>query len=198
MRPFSQASENNKRPILNVLKSAFAPSKRVLEIGSGTGQHAVYFAEYLKHLSWLPSDRIENHTGIQLWLDDYQGENLQALRALDVCQEQWPEGFDAVFSANTAHIMAWEATELMLRRVAKALPENGVFALYGPFKYKGQFTSESNAQFDMFLKGNAPHQGIRDFEKVNQIAIDGGLSLIRDHVLPANNQLLVWKKLNES
>ena len=195
MRSFSQACENNKAPILRVLKSAFAPSKQVLEIGSGTGQHAIFFAEQLPHLKWQASDRIQNHHLIEQWLNDYSGENLLALAELDVCQSNWPEGQDAIFSANTAHIMPWENVVIMLERGAQSLPVNGVFALYGPFKYRGEFTSSSNAQFDAFLKNNATHQGIRDFEAVNQILTDQGMSLVFDHALPANNQLIVWKKL---
>ena len=195
MRAFSQACENNKDPILRVLKSAFAPSKHVLEIGSGTGQHAVYFAEHLPHLIWQPSDRQENHAGMQPWLDEYLGKNLLDLTTLDVDQEHWPSGFDAVFSANTTHIMPWSSAQVMLRRVAEALPENGVLALYGPFKYKGEFTTDSNAQFDRYLKEHAAHQGIRDFEHVNQILLEKGMSLICDYSLPANNQLIVWKKI---
>lgn len=195
MRPFSQACENNKEPILQVLKSAFAPSTQVLEIGSGTGQHAVHFAAHLSHLRWQPSDQWQDNNDIQSWLDDYSGKNLLPYTVLDVCQETWPEGFDAVFSANTLHIMPWEAGKLMLRRVATLLPENGMFALYGPFKYKGAFTTESNANFDVHLKNNAAHQGIRDFEEVKRILTDNGMVLVRDHALPANNQLLVWKKV---
>jgi cyclopropane fatty-acyl-phospholipid synthase-like methyltransferase len=195
MLPFSQACENNKAPILQILKSAFSPCRHVLEIGSGTGQHAVYFAANLEHLLWQPSDRLENHEGIQLWLNEYSGENMLALETLDVEQASWPTGFDAVFSANTAHIMSWEQAQLMLRRVAQALPENGVFALYGPFKYEGRFTSESNARFDASLKAQVAHRGIRDFEDVNSILCENGMTLIRDHRMPAKNQLIVWKKI---
>lgn len=194
-RPFSQACENNKGPILSILTSAFSPCKQVLEIGSGTGQHAVHFAANLPKLKWQPSDVADNLPIVNTWLADYSGKNMLPARALDVEDLHWPSGFDAVFSANTAHIMPWQTTETMLRKVAEALPLYGVFALYGPFNYGGRFTSESNAQFDLWLKDRAPHQGIRDFEKVNGLAEAGGLVLICDHQMPANNRLLVWKKL---
>lgn len=193
-KPFSQACENNKAYILKVLKSAFAPVGKVLEIGSGTGQHAVYFAEHLSHLQWQPSDLIDNHPGIEQWLAQYQGQNMLSLRALDMSTTPSLEGYDAVFSANTAHIMPWETTQIMLRQVAKSLPENGVFALYGPFNYGGNYTSQSNADFDQWLKQRAPHQGIRDFEAVNDVVTHTGLSLVRDHAMPANNRLLIWRK----
>lgn len=193
-RPFSQACENNKTPILRILKSAFAPSKRVLEIGSGTGQHACFFAGALNHLNWQPSDVASAHTGIQLWLDDYTGDNMLPLIELDLETPLWPKGFDAVFSANTAHIMPWPLAQRMVAEVAEGLPEAGVFALYGPFNYGGHYSSESNAEFDIWLKSRASHCGIRDFEKVNQTAEEHGLQLVCDHAMPANNRLLVWKK----
>lgn len=193
--PFSQACENNKNPILEILKEIFADSTRVLEIGSGTGQHAVYFAECLKHLEWQPSDRVANLEGINLWINTYPQNNLLRPIELDVSQQNWPQDFDAVFSANTAHIMPWELTQLMLKTVASLLPEEGVFALYGPFNYGGEFTSDSNANFDRWLKSVAPHQGIRDFEKVNEIVCSAGMHLLNNYAMPANNRLLAWRKL---
>lgn len=193
-KPFSQACVNNQEAILRILKSAFSPSAKVLEIGSGTGQHACYFAQALSHLQWQPSDRQENHSGIQQWLDEYTGQNILPLLALDIERDIWPEGFDAVFSANTAHIMPWSVAQIMLREVAERLPVEGMFALYGPFNYQGEFTSESNSQFDQWLKARGADQGIRDFEAVVSLAAEGGLDLVCDHTMPANNRLLVFKK----
>lgn len=193
-KPFSQACENNKNPILEILRDVFANTKQVLEIGSGTGQHAVYFAEHLQHLHWQPSDRRENLAGIQTWIDAFPQKNLLPIIELDVTQAQWPQSVDAVFSANTTHIMPWEIAQLMLQKVASLLPADGTFALYGPFNYRGEFTSESNANFDRWLKNAAPHQGIRDFEKVNEIVCKQGLTLLKDYAMPANNRLLTWKK----
>lgn len=195
-RPFSQACENNKAPILAILKSAFAPCKQVLEIGSGTGQHAVFFAQALAKLKWQPSDRRDNHKAINQWLSDYKGSNMLPLLELEIGQSPWPKNFDAVFSANTLHIMPWPIAQRMLQELASHLPVNGVFAVYGPFNYGGHFTSDSNAQFDIWLKERGAHQGIRDFEAVARLLEAGGLTLVRDHAMPSNNRLLVWKKLS--
>ncbi|WP_027852911.1 DUF938 domain-containing protein [Marinobacterium litorale] len=193
-KPFSQACENNKEPILAILKTAFAGSTRVLEIGSGTGQHAVHFAGNLPHLHWQTSDLPENHAGIEQWLLDASLSNLSAPVALDVSQQAWPVGFDAVFTANTTHIMPWPAVVEMIARIGSRLPAGGVFCQYGPFKYNGDYTSPSNASFDRWLKEIDPARGIRDFEALRELADHAGLSLVEDHAMPANNQLLHWVK----
>lgn len=194
-KPFSQACENNKHPILAVLKRVFSDSTEVLEIGSGTGQHAVFFAENLNHLQWTPSDRAENIAGIKTWLSEYQGSNMNEVKTFDIQDKHWPSSSaDGVFSANTAHIMPWQLTQLMIKRVAAELPHNGVFTLYGPFNYKGQYTSESNANFDQWLKAHSEERGIRDFEQIVEIADQNKLALEEDNEMPANNRLLVFKK----
>lgn len=193
-KPFSQACENNRGPILSVLQVCFSDRKSVLEIGSGTGQHAVYFAEHLPQLIWQTSDLPVNHSGINAWLADYEGHNLQPPIALDVSMPQWSVEADAVFSANTAHIMSWPQAQQMIAGVGGLLPADGIFALYGPFNYNGQFTSPSNAQFDLMLKQRLAHQGIRDFEAVVACAEAAGMALQQDNEMPANNRLLVFKK----
>jgi cyclopropane fatty-acyl-phospholipid synthase-like methyltransferase len=193
-KPFSQASENNKQAIFDILKTAFKDRTHVLEIGSGTGQHAVFFAPRLPHLQWQPSDRTDNHRGIRLWLKEQPAPNLLPLLELDVEQEHWPTGFDAVFSANTAHIMPWAAVQTMMSKVAARLPDGGRFALYGPFNYGGQYTCESNRNFDRHLRQVNPLQGIRDFEKITAVATDCGMDLEKDFAMPANNRLLLWSK----
>lgn len=195
-KPFSQACENNKDPILAVLKESFKSATLALEIGSGTGQHAVYFSQALPHAVWQPSDRAENLPGINLWLAEASNKNLLPPVILDVTQEDWPPHFDAVFSANTAHIMSWETACRMITEVGRRLPAGGVFALYGPFNYDGEYTSASNQGFDHYLKSVNAMQGIRDFEKVEQVANSSGLFLQKDHAMPANNRLLVWEKGN--
>lgn len=195
LEPFSQASENNKQAILDVLTDVFAQRRNVLEVGSGTGQHATFFAGKLKHLMWQPSDRKANLAGIMRWCEAYPCESLCQPIELDVTQELWPEGYDAVFSANTAHIMPWGVAQQMIRKVALSLPISGRFALYGPFNYDQQFTSESNRDFDAYLKSSNPLQGIRHFEEVNALARDVGLSLMDDYAMPANNRLLIWEKV---
>lgn len=194
--PFSQACENNKQPILEVLRSALRDSRRVLEVGSGTGQHAVHFAPALPWLEWQTSDLPENHRAIEAWLDAHPSPNLKRPLVFDLRRSPWPhEEFDAIFSANTAHIMAWPQVERLIREAGEQLPEDGVLALYGPFNYGGKFTSASNEQFDQMLRERDPDQGIRDFETLNDLAQESGLRLEADHEMPANNRLLVWKKL---
>lgn len=194
--PFSQACENNKHPILDELLRVFEHSHGVLEIGAGTGQHAVFFAQHLSWLKWFPSDQAVNLPGLKLrFSQNHVTSNLQAPQELDVTQGSWPDGFDAVFSANTAHIMPWEVTLHMVREVAYRLPQGGLFALYGPFNYDGRYTSESNRDFDIWLKSMVEHQGIRNFEEINEIASNCGLVLVEDNAMPANNRLLVWRKV---
>lgn len=194
--PSSPACENNKRFILEILQRVFAPCQSVLEIGSGTGQHAVYLAPRLAPTTWQTSDLIGNHPGINAWLKAFPADNLRAPLELDVDTPQWPvtEPVDAVFTANTCHIMAWSSVENMFSRLGELLPEGGVLAIYGPFNYHNQYTSDSNAHFDAWLKERGAHQGIRDFEALNKLAQDAGFSLTEDNVMPANNRLLVWQK----
>jgi len=195
MKPFSQACENNKAPILSKLKEFFIDRKTVLEVGSGTGQHAVYFAEHLPHLRWQCGDVSVNHAGIQQWLDDAQLANVLAPVALDADASVWDVGqFDAVFSANTLHIMSLPQVERTFLHLEKVLLPKAKLAIYGPFNYAGQYTSDSNGRFDQWLKSQLPHQGIRDFEKINQLAEQIGLSLVADNEMPANNRLLFWQR----
>lgn len=195
-KPFSQACENNKAPILAVLQRAFAQQRRVLEIGSGTGQHALHFAARMPWLSWQPSDRSEHLSGIRAWMAEPElPGNLLLPVELDVEQAQWPVGpFDAVFSANTSHIMGWPQVQRCIARVGELLPAGGVFCLYGPFNYDGAFTSESNQRFDALLRQRDPASGLRDFEAVDRLAAEAGLVLSADHEMPANNRLLEWRK----
>ncbi len=194
-KPFSQACENNKAAILAVLQAELVDSKRVLEVGSGTGQHAVHFAKHLPQLLWQTSDRGQNHLGIEQWLAESNLSNVRAPLQLDVRDYSWAKvAYDAVFTANSLHIMALESAQNFVRNVAKALPVGGRFLAYGPFNYKGDYSSESNARFDVWLKQQDPQSAIRDFEMLDQYARSGGLSLSQDYTMPANNRLLVWRK----
>ncbi len=167
----------------------------LLEIGSGTGQHAVWFAPQLPHLVWQTSDLRENHRGILHWIDDCPADNLRAPVELDVGGDRWPQQqFDAIYSSNTAHIMAWHEVEAMFANVSAHLQSGGLFALYGPMKYAGEFTSESNRLFDLQLREQVAHRGIREFHEINRLALEGDLILLDDHDLPANNRLLIWQK----
>ena len=193
-KPFSQACENNKHPILCVIRPYFQHSKTVLEIGSGTGQHAVYFAENLPQLVWQTSDVKKNHEGINAWRNDSGLKNLPAPLLLDVDHE-WPqEIYDGVFSANTTHIMSWSSVENLFSGVASVLLKNGYFCLYGPFNFDGEYTSESNRQFDFMLRSRDSLSGVRDFEALNCLAEKNSLEFVFDHEMPANNRILVWKK----
>ncbi len=194
IKPFSQACENNKGPILEVLKTVFNKTESVLEIGSGTGQHSVFFAEQLPHLQWYTSDRHINHEGINLWLKEANLTNLHGPLELDL-NYAWPvNNVDAIYTANTFHIVSWQLVEQFFKGVSTHLVSQGVVCIYGPFKYQGQFTSASNEEFDRFLTQRDPFSGIRDFEAIEQLARHAGLTLISDTAMPANNQLLVFKR----
>ena len=195
MKPYSEACDQNKAPILAVLARLFADSRRVLEIGSGTGQHAVHFGSALPHLVWQTSDRPENHAGIRAWLDEAALPNVRAPLLLDVVGS-WPsERVDAVFSANTTHIMSWPEVEEMFRGIGRVLDSGGCFALYGPFNFEGNYTSQSNARFDQMLKARDPSSGLRNFEDLDDLARANGLMFVEDIPMPVNNRTLVWQKV---
>jgi cyclopropane fatty-acyl-phospholipid synthase-like methyltransferase len=194
-KPFSSACERNRDPIFAVLRAHYADRQRVLEIGSGTGQHAVYFAAAMPQLVWQTSDRAEHLPGIQQWLDDAALPNTPTPLAVDVAATAWPrEPFDAVFSANTLHIMSWAEVEALFAALPSATTADAKLAIYGPFNYGGKYTSDSNAEFDAALKARAPHMGIRDFEAVDALAHAAGFGLIDDVAMPANNRTLVWRR----
>lgn len=195
-RPFSIACERNKQPILERLREVFTDSGPILEIGSGTGQHAVHFAEQLPHLRWQPSDIAAHLPGIRLWTEPAGLENLLAPVELDVTRKPWPVSRAAgVFSANTAHIMSWPEVVAMFLGVGQLLEPGRCFCLYGPFHYDGQPTSPSNAAFDRDLRRRDPAMGIRDMSALQELAVKSGLMLLEDHDLPANNRLLVWERV---
>ena len=194
MKPFSEACEENKLPILEVLERLFADVRYVLEIGSGTGQHGVYFAGALPHLIWQTSDLPEQHDGIRAWLLEAALPNLKAPIALDV-GGRWPDrSFDAVFSANTAHIMSWPRVQQMFAGIGRVLGGGGCFALYGPFNFGGKYTSDSNERFDQWLKAREPASGIRNFEDLDKLARTNGLTFVEDIPMPVNNRILVWSR----
>ena len=193
-RPFSQACENNKAPILEVIGHYFNNVDRVLEVGSGTGQHAVHFARHLPHLRWQCTAQAEYLPGIRSWLDWAQLENTPEPLELNVNQP-WPiQSSPAIFSANTAHIMSWAEVERFFAAIGDVLDAGGWLCLYGPFNYGGSYTSESNARFDQWLKDRDPLSGIREFDAINGLAENAGLLLREDHAMPANNRCLVWRK----
>jgi predicted N-acyltransferase len=196
-KAFSQACENNKDAILSTLQTAFKNSRQVLEIGSGTGQHAVYFARNLPHLQWQTSDLLINHAGINQWITQYPSNNLSSPITVDL-NTPWAASLtrpvDAIFTANTLHIISWPLVHKFFDGVAQCLAKNGTLCIYGPFNYQGKFTSASNADFDLWLKDRDSGSGIRDFEAIQQLAQTAGLTLTTDHAMPANNRLLVLTK----
>lgn len=195
MKPFVEACERNRAPILEVLRVELAGRTRLLEIGSGTGQHAVYLAPEFPGLVWQTSDLTGAHPGIRAWLAEAGLPNVLPPLALDVCRDDWPAGrYDAVFSSNTAHWMSWREVECLFSGVGEVLEPGGVFCLYGAFSYGGAHTSESNARFDRWLRARDPSSGIRDFEAVDGLARRAGMALRNDHEMPANNRMLVWSR----
>ncbi|GFZ91552.1 hypothetical protein GCM10011408_08600 [Dyella caseinilytica] len=196
-KPYSAASERNREPILALLHEWFADRRHVLEIGSGTGQHAVHFAAAMPQLIWQSSDRAEHLPGIRLWLDDARLPNTPAPLELDVAGAWPPWRYDAIFSANTLHIMAWHEVESLFASLPDITTDDACVAIYGPFNIDGQFTSESNAAFDRDLKMRAAHMGIRDVAEVDALATTAGFNLVEDVPMPANNRLRLWRRRSE-
>jgi cyclopropane fatty-acyl-phospholipid synthase-like methyltransferase len=195
-KPFSPACERNREPILDVLRQYLVDDQHVLEIGSGTGQHAAYFASQLPQLTWQTSDRQENLPGIRAWLDDAVLTNAPPPLALDV-SGSWPRAtFDAVFSANTLHIMEWPDVENFFAHLPDVMHPGALLIVYGPFNYHGRHSSESNAAFDQDLRHRGEHMGIRDAEAVDALADYAGFALIDDIAMPANNRCRVWRRLD--
>ena len=194
MKPHSESCERNREPILAVLRDHFRDVRQILEIGSGTGQHAVYFGAALPRLTWQTSDLPEHHDGIRQWLAEAALPNVLPPLALDVAARPWPvPRVDAVFSANTLHIMAWERVQDFFAGLPQVLGPTGLLVVYGPFNYDGRYTSESNARFDAWLKARDARSAIRDFAAVDALAQQSGLRLLEDRAMPANNRCLVWR-----
>jgi SAM-dependent methyltransferase len=194
MKQVSDPCERNREPILRILKRVFADRQAVLEIGSGTGQHAAYFAPELAHLTWQPSDVAENLPSIRAWREDAaQPKPLEPIE-LDVDRPFPALQIDAVFTANTLHIVSWAQVERMFAAIGRLLPSGGVLAIYGAFKYGGKYTAPSNAEFDAWLRGRDPSSGQRDIEAVTALAKMHALVLEEDNAMPANNRLLVFRK----
>lgn len=192
-KPHSPASERNREPILQVLRGRLADRRHVLEIGSGTGQHAVHFATALPHLIWQSSDRAENLPGIRAWLDEAALPNTPAPLEFDVTGT-WPaKSFDAIFSANTLHIMAWPEVQQLFAQLPTISTDDARLIIYGPFNDGGRYSSDSNAAFDQSLKARGAHMGIRDAEAIDALAREAGFHLLDDIAMPANNRCRVWR-----
>ncbi|MEN5209251.1 DUF938 domain-containing protein [Stenotrophomonas terrae] len=206
-KPYAESCERNSAPILQVLQRHLGQARSVLEIGSGTGQHAVHFAAALPWLRWQASDHRDYLPGIGQWLDEAGlpntppalelqaviGSGLQPLPPLPAHDDV--AGFDAVFTANTLHIMGWEEVQAVFAGLPLLMAPDALFIAYGPFNYNGAFTSDSNRTFDGWLKARDPRSGIRDFEAVDALARAQQLVLREDVAMPANNRCLVWQRM---
>ena len=194
-KPFLQSCENNKRPILDVIRDVWSEPVEVIEIGSGTGQHAVFFAENLPHITWQPTDQMEFLSAINLWVDEANLSNINNPIALNVIDTPWPvEDINALFSANTLHIMNWDTVVVFFQKMGMYLQSGAKACIYGPFNKGGGYTSDSNARFDAWLKHQDPASAIRHLEELEHLAKDNGMGLIEEIEMPANNKILVWQK----
>jgi cyclopropane fatty-acyl-phospholipid synthase-like methyltransferase len=194
-RPYSESCEQNREPILEILQRCLHDAESVLEIGSGTGQHAVYFAPQFPNLIWQTSDRRENHPGIMAWIDEMPADNIRLPLSLDVSADVWPQRcFDVVFSANTAHIMGEPDVTAMFNGAGRVLSAGGRFILYGPFNIGGRYTAPSNERFDQWLKAQDPRMGVRDRGWLEGLAKAAGMQLEETIDMPADNKTLVWIK----
>lgn len=192
-KPNAPSTKKNREPILAVLRDIFADRRRVLEIGSGTGQHAVHFGAQLPHLTWQTSDRSDFLPGIRMWLAEAALPNVLPPFEFDVLGP-WPNGaYDAVYTANTLHIMPWTAVEALFAGLPSVLAPGGLLFIYGPFMVDGRHTSDSNAAFDQSLREKAPHQGLRDVGAVDALARQAGLVLLEQREMPSNNRCLIWR-----
>lgn len=195
-KPHSPSCDRNKEPILKLLKGVIGPNdQRLLEVGSGTGQHAVSFSPYFPNLKWFPSDILQNHVGIKQWIKDSHAPMVQNPIEYEVGKSTFPKNnFDLVFTANTFHIMSWELDQVLMMQLGENLKKGARFLIYGPFNYNGKFTSESNEAFEKWLKQRDPLSAIREFGEVCQCMEQAGFTLERDYEMPANNRTLLFKK----
>jgi len=194
-KPYSESCDQNKEPILSVISPVFSSISSVLEVGSGTGQHAIYFAEKMPHLTWHTSDCQSYLEGINMWLDDACLSNVQAPFELDVTSSQWPKlDVDAVFTANSVHIMSQQDVINFISGVGRLLNAQGSLMIYGPFNYNGTYTSKSNESFDQWLKERNSLSSIKHFEEILSLAKNNAMQLVTDYEMPANNRVLHFVK----
>lgn len=198
MKPYSSSCERNSIPIISVLKEVISDKyKRLLEVGSGTGQHAVSIAPEFPWITWTCSDVKSNHVGINLWLEELNVPNVKGPLEFEIGKDSFPSGnFDLVYTANTFHIMDWEKVELFMKLCGENLKSDALVIIYGPFNYNGKYTSQSNADFDVWLKERNLLSGIRSFEDVNKNMLLNEFILLNDFEMPANNRTLVFRKDN--
>ena len=197
-RPYSPAVDRNKGPIFEVLKEYLMDGNNLLEIGSGTGQHAVFFAEKFPGLTWVTTDVRENLAGIKEWINEANLKNIKGPEELKIGTDDFPQKpFDYVFTANTLHIMSWKEGKTLFKLLGKRLREGSLTFFYGPFNKEGKYTSQGNEEFDRSLKERDPRSGIRNFEDVVKAMKSFGFKLLKDHEMPSNNRLLVFERLSK-
>ena len=194
---FAPAAERNGKVILEQLQGLIQRDSRVLELGSGSGQHALLFSQYLKTVRWFPSETSEAFSALASNLKRHTEGLIEQPLIIDVGERSWPLEYrvDAILTANTLHIISWDKVEALFKGSGLYLLSGGLLITYGPFRYQGEFTSESNAQFDTWLKQRDKKSGIRDISELAEVAEKVSLKLLQDIAMPANNQLLVWQKL---
>lgn len=193
----TSAVDRNKGPILNVLKDIIDDLKlRVFEVGSGSGEHAAFFANHFKNIVWTTSDRLTNHPKIIETLKAAKLPNLRGPLEFEIGKDEFPKyTYDIVFTANTFHIMSWKQCKNLMKMLGHRLREGSQVIIYGPFNYNNEFTSKSNEEFDQYLKAQDPLKGIRSFEDVNKSMLKNGFTLYKDYEMPANNRMLVYTRL---
>lgn len=198
-KKFSPACDRNKDPILAILKPLLKDKSLIFEIGTGTGQHAIFFSKALSHLQWQTSDLIENHRNIKMWLEGAKLPNVLPPVIFDAGIDKIPTHYyDAVFTANTFHIMTWPQVCCCIEKVGQCLKAKGLFIIYGPFNFNGQYTSLSNEHFEKQLITQNPNMGIRNFEDIAQQCLGSQMLFIEKYPMPANNFILVFQKSNYS
>ena len=197
--PTSPSVFRNRNPILEILKEYIHDDTTLLEIGSGTGEHAVYLAPYFPKTFWVTSDVKGNHRTIIERLKIHKLKNISGPETLQIGHDDFPKKrFDYVFTANTLHIMSWKENKTLFKLLGKRLREGALVLIYGPFNYNGDFTSASNKEFDSHLRERNPKSGIRSFEDIKSSLEKFGFKFLMDHQMPANNRLLVFERLKYS
>lgn len=195
MKQFAPSCDRNRDPITSVLREVLSGPCEVLEVGSGTGQHAVYFAEAFPGVQWQPTDMADNLPGIEAWRIESGLDNIRPAQALDLNDRQWPvTRADVIVCINTLHIVSWPLVEKFFEGIGRVLAPQGTLFLYGPFRYADRPLEPSNEAFDAWLKDRDPNSGIRDFEAIDALAQQQGLKLVADREMPANNRSLWWKR----
>lgn len=197
LKEYSPSCEQNKEFILKVLKDLLPTSGTVLEIGSGTGQHAVYFASQFPNLSWQPTDLCAHFSSIRAWAQEKALKNLRRPLELDLLADlkTWPlSAAQAIVCINTVHIVAWRGVVNLFAGAARVLPPGGLLYVYGAYRYATHPLEPSNKSFDQLLRARDPESGVRDFEAVNELALKCGMTLLCDRPMPGNNRSIAWVK----